>query len=316
MSSFRPFTAADYPALAELRNLVWGEARNANGLSQEDAEFEGDLLVRLVVEQDDRPVLIGGYSDTPWSPEPDKYFLTCLVHPAYQGRGLGSAWFAHVFAEVQDRGARLLTATTRDDHAFAVPFLERRGFQRTIREPESRLDVTTFDPTPFRAVADRAAAEGINIISLAELRERSPDWVRQCWELEGALIQDIPTSEPFAREPVEAFVERLNDPAFCIDGYFLAVDTASGRVVGVSTVDVSDGDPSVWGCGLTGVLRSHRRRGIALALKLQAIAYAAAHGASILVTDNEENNPMYILNQRLGFRYTWSWLGFERQLKS
>ena len=140
--------------------------------------------------------------------------------------------------------------------------------------------------------------------------------VRQCWELEWTLLQDIPSSEPFAREPFEAFAERLNDLAFCIDGYFLAVDTARSMVVGVSTVDVSDGDLHVWGCGLTGVLRSYRRRGIALALKLRAIAYAAAHGASILVTDNEENNPMYSLNQLLGFRYAWSWLGFERQLRS
>ena len=53
---------------------------------------------------------------------------------------------------------------------------------------------------------------------------------------------------------------------------------------------------------LTGVLRSHRRRGIATTLKLHAMAFAHQYGARVIVTDNEESNPMYDLNMKLGFK--------------
>lgn len=167
MLILRPFADADYPALAELHRLVWGEPRTVAGLTSADADFPADALrVRLVAEQDGRPVLVGGYSETPWSVAPDKYFLSCLVHPAQQGRGLGRAWDQHVAAELEQRGARLPTTTTRDDLPAAVGFLERRGFRMTIREPESRLVVAAFDPAPF---ADHATIPGIGILSPPEV---------------------------------------------------------------------------------------------------------------------------------------------------
>lgn len=313
MLALRPFADADYPAFAELQRLIWGESRTVAGLQAADADFPADALrVRLVAEQDGRPVLVGGYSETPWSVAPDKYFLSCLVHPAYQGRGLGRAWYEHVAAELEQRGARLLTATTRDDLPAAVGFLERRGFRVTIREPESRLAVAAFDPTAF---AGRTDMRGVRILSLPELQRRDEEWARRCWELEWRLLQDVPTSEPFTREAFDEYQERVTDAAFYPEGYFVAVDKGDGKLVGTSHVLPRDGEPDVWEFGLTGVVRSHRRRGIALALKLAAIAHAAAHGASMLVTDNEEGNPMYQLNLQLGFRFVCAWLGFERVVR-
>jgi predicted GNAT superfamily acetyltransferase len=53
---------------------------------------------------------------------------------------------------------------------------------------------------------------------------------------------------------------------------------------------------------MTGVVASHRRRQIALALKLAAVRCARRRGACELRTDNDsENVPMLALNQRLGF---------------
>lgn len=199
MVPFRPFTTDDYPALAELWRLAWDEPRTAASLQAADADVAAPgLQVRLVVEQDGRPVLIGGYSETPWSPAPDKYFLSCFVHSAYQGRGLGSSWYRHVTAELEGRGARLLTATTRDDLPVAVGFLERRDFRLVIREPESRLDVATFDPAPF---AGRAHVAGISILSLPEVQRRDPAWTWRCWELEWAVWHPIlaPTSGTMPR---------------------------------------------------------------------------------------------------------------------
>ena len=60
----------------------------------------------------------------------------------------------------------------------------------------------------------------------------------------------------------------------------------------------------------TGVIRTHRRRRIALALKLAAIRYARSQGARSLSTHNDSTNgPMLALNRKLGYvpepgRYT------------
>ena len=54
--------------------------------------------------------------------------------------------------------------------------------------------------------------------------------------------------------------------------------------------------------GLTGVKRGFRRKGIALALKLRAIAYAKEIGKRVIVTNNDvSNQSMLALNQRLGY---------------
>ena len=54
---------------------------------------------------------------------------------------------------------------------------------------------------------------------------------------------------------------------------------------------------------LTAVARSHRRRGIAGALKRAQVAWAAEHGIRRLVTDTHiDNIATQRLNERLGYR--------------
>ncbi|MCD4691179.1 GNAT family N-acetyltransferase, partial [bacterium] len=74
-------------------------------------------------------------------------------------------------------------------------------------------------------------------------------------------------------------------------------------------------DPTKLHTGLTGTVRSHRRRGIATALKVAAIDLAKKRGVATIETDNEENNPMYALNVELGFEPQPAWLDFTKRLR-
>jgi len=104
MVTIRDFTDQDYAALAEVHNLVWGEQRTVEDIRAEDADFPSQSFrARSVVEVDGTAVAFGSASETPWAYAPHKYFIKCVVHPHYQGRGIGSAWYAHVSRGRQQR---------------------------------------------------------------------------------------------------------------------------------------------------------------------------------------------------------------------
>ena len=97
-------------------------------------------------------------------------------------------------------------------------------------------------------------------------------------------------------------------------GFFVALD--GERYVGMSNLWKSQADPSELYTGLTGVSRSHRRRGIALALKLRAIDYARRNGVRRLKTWNESNNrAMLSINEALGFVKQPAWINYVKQIR-
>jgi hypothetical protein len=48
-------------------------------------------------------------------------------------------------------------------------------------------------------------------------------------------------------------------------------------------------------------------------LKAKSIENARRQGVATIHTENEENNPMYQINARLGFRYKTAPLSFEKK---
>jgi GNAT superfamily N-acetyltransferase len=316
--TIRPFetTDEDYEGFAAVELAVWPEYRDTveEWKHKDETRDPKYLFHRFVAEVEGIMVASGIYCDPWWSMRPGKYFVNMSVHPDYRRRGIGTALYNLFMGELSEYDPATVITSTREDQADALRFLAKRGFRQQMRFPVSHLDVIAFDPAPFDGKVASVEASSIEIRSLAEVAATDPDWKRKLWDLEWELLQDVPSPEPLTRQTFENFEEReLGHPGFNPDALFIALD--AGRWVGTSGLWMAEGDLEKLYTGLTGVVRSHRRRGLATAMKVRGIAFAQAYGARIIETDNEENNPMYDLNLQLGFKPQPAWLSFEKQLK-
>jgi GNAT superfamily N-acetyltransferase len=295
---------ADYQAIVKIDNVVWPEfqATIENWKHWDGSRDSKYRFQRWLLESDGRVVAFGATGDRSWAYQPGQYFVNLNVLPEEEGQGFGSVLFNHLLAEalaMEPKPVRI-TTHTREDKPRGVRFLEDRGYTRSMRFPRSALDVTLFDPAPFAAKLAQIQQSSIEITSLALLMQRDPEWMRKLYDLEWELVQDVPYHDELTRPEFEVFEKGvIGNPNLLPEAWFIAVD--GERWVGMSALWRNPGNPKRLETGLTGVSRDYRRRGLATALKVTAIEYARGRGIEEIETDNEENNPMYQINLRLGY---------------
>jgi len=318
MQIIRPFEGSDseYQTAVAVSNAVWPESlETVQEWNHQDATRDPQYrFQRLVVELDGSIIGVGIYCEPAWSFKPGKFHVDGYVHPDHRKRGVGTALYHHLMKALASYDPVVITASTREDRTHGVRFLTQRGFRQIMREPVSHLEVMSFDHTRFAGYPARMTELGIKIVSLAEIIANDSDWKRRYWDLDWELAQDAPTTDPFTRQSFENFEERtLGAPGFDPHAHLISLDR--DRWVGMSALWMSQAEPDKLNTGLTGVVRSHRRKGIATAMKVRAIDFAQRYGARLIETDNEENSPMYALNLALGFTPQPAWLQFEKRLK-
>jgi mycothiol synthase len=317
MLTIRPFdnSDSDYEALLVIEKTVWPDyPYTLDELKHNDATRDPKYLFRRFVGEVDGEIIATClYCEPWWAIKPGKYYIDLEVLPTYRRQGIGAACYRHVMDLLAEHDPVIIAASTREDHPGAVDFLTKRGFRQVLRSPMSELDVANFDFAPFSEYASRMRELAIQIFSLEEMGAVDPDWKRKFYELETEISRDVPSTDPLTPPTYENFQERvLRHPAFNAACQFIALD--GDTWVGLSGLWLSLAEPGKLYTGLTGVVRSHRRKGIATAMKLRAITFAESYGAEVIETDNEENNPMYELNLKLGFEPRPAWLQFEKQI--
>ncbi|MDP9310420.1 MAG: GNAT family N-acetyltransferase [Chloroflexota bacterium] len=311
----RTFTEHDYPASVAVVNAVFPEDQDTVEEWQHwDAHRDPKCnFRRWVAEVDGQVVAYGDYDQRSGMYHPRKFSVLVAVQPTYQGQGVGAALYNHILAELEPLEPLSLRAHVRADMTRSIRFLKDRGFREDMRFWESRLDVTAFDFSPYADAEERVRSHGIEIKTMAELVSDSQR-DHKLFELDAALVQDVPHPEPHTPISYEFFNENLlQNPNLLPDGFFVALH--NGRYVGMSNLWRSQASADLY-TGLTGVCREYRRQGIALALKLRAITYAKARGTQIIKTSNESNNrPMLSINEQLGFVKQPIWISFLKVLR-
>jgi GNAT superfamily N-acetyltransferase len=273
-------TPEDPTSLEELR---WSEATYPGGTT-------------FIAETDGHPV---GVATTGriyvYAPEFEAFWATIKVLPEARRRGLGGALLLAVSERAGAAGKVALHIPVTDDRPEAIEFFRHRGFVEYERAKMVGL-----------ALAGRSAPAidppaGILITSLAG----RPDLVDGVHLVALEAYADIPGGEePMAAGDLAEFRARdVDRPGIPADGFMLALDQATGRVVGFASLMFIAGQQRQAWHDMTAVARDWRGRGLAGALKRATVAWAIVNGLDELKTGNDvDNAPMRAVNARLGYQ--------------
>lgn len=303
MITIRPFERndEDYRQAVDIVNAVWVEYPDTVEEWKESDEKRSKLEKRgrFFAEVEGKPVGFAFYGQSIWINHPGKLFVGVDVLPEFRNRGVGTALWEHLCQEIRQFDPLRLLASTREDFTDSVRFVQNLGFIERMRDWESRMDPGSLNMDEWSRYPKRMAEEGIEIKTVAELVS-DPDRDRKLYELEWLIDRDVPSPEPPSQVPFEEFQKIWERTNLVPDAWFVALD--QGEYVGMTNLWTSKAAANLLYVGITGVIRSHRKRGIATALKLCSVEFALQQGFSEIRTWNETNNEgMLGINNRLGF---------------
>jgi GNAT superfamily N-acetyltransferase len=217
------------------------------------------------------------------------------VRPGARRQGIGSALLSAVSDRARERGKPELFIAASSARPDGIEFLLHRGFREYERDKTVELHLSGVarpDPDP---------PAGIVLTSLAE----RPDLVEGVHAVAVATFGDIPGGEdPISVGELAEFRARdVDRPGVPLDGFVVAIESATGRVVGYASLLLLSAKASrrAWH-DMTAVMPEWRGRGLAIAMKRATIRWAIDHGLEALQTGNDvDNAPMRAVNARLGY---------------
>lgn len=308
----RPFEASDYPAVVAVYNALNPKSPITVAEAQDfDKRFEADLFGDSVAELNGEVVAELRVVRSQMGKNALKLELN--LHPSYSNTARQRQLLEMGVAEAVEHRPSALFVTVRENWPGWLELLEAEGFRELERQWPSYLDLTSFDPAPFESAFAKAEAADVHFGTLAELPD-TLETQRQVYEaVAHVLLPGVPFAEPLEIWDFETWQTRAwNNPNLLREGYFLAWH--GDTIIGVSQL-YKTSEPDKLSTGLTAVREAYRRKGVAMSLKLKAIAFAYSYGAAQITTSNHSiNRPMLSINEALGFVKAPAWVTLKKEL--
>jgi GNAT superfamily N-acetyltransferase len=271
--------------------------------------------LRLAVETEAGKFVGFGQCMKPyWLDAPGVYTAYAVVAPPWRRRGIGQALLARLEPFAVAQGAlRIHAPDCREDFAGTSRFLDRAGYINIGVRFEQKLDLEAFDETPFAGVFQRVAEGGYALTTLAAERAVRVDADEALFAVADSVSPEVPLpGDVHIRLTYNDFVQStLEGPS--TDPAAIFVAKQGETYVGMTAVSVPQDGPAI--TNATYVLPAHRRRGLALALKLLSFRFLRARGYTEARTHNDTVNPPILrLNERLGYQRLPGWLVWEKRL--
>ncbi|MBA2701413.1 MAG: GNAT family N-acetyltransferase [Chloroflexi bacterium] len=287
--------ASDRARLIEIVNETTpDDPTSLEALTWSDETYPG--TTRLLADLDGTPVGVATAGRIHVYPaDHEAFWATIAVRPIGRRRGIGTQLLVAVSEHARAAGKTALYVPVSEARPDGIEFLRNRGFHELERSKTVRLDLAGVLPPPIEPPA------GIELRTLAE----APELVGGVHAVALEAIADIPGGETAmaAGDLAEFQARDVDRPGIPPEAFFIALDRASGRVVGYASLIMKAGSSTTAWHDMTAVLRSWRRQGIAGALKRALIGWAVANGLVALESGNDEDNaPMRAVNARLGYQ--------------
>ena len=308
MSVLRPFAETNYPAFTALYNRCRPEAPESKASIRafDDAYVDDELLNLVAFEGDKLVGAVWAHRDQAGERQVQLDMLAEPIMP------LAEALYRVALEKLGPYHPSALIVRVRENWTEWRDFYGDKGFAELERMWESRLELATFVPERFEKLLARVADSGITVSTLADLPDTTATQ-RRLYKTITELLGDVPFHEPLNIWPFEVWQKRFwRNPARRPESFFLAFDGEA--ITGVSELRASSRSNCL-STGLTGVKRTHRRQGVALALKVRAAQYAQAAGFEVISTQNHTTNrAMLSINEALGFVKEPAWLRLKKTL--
>jgi len=245
---------------------------------------------------------IKGYSliTHPISAPANSFYVWIGVDAALRRTGIGSSLWDASLAYLQEKGATRIASEIFDNDPVSQDFAEKRGFAIDRHWFNSVLDLSTLDETPYLPDIAALEAQGIRFCFLSEFPD-TPENHKKFLDLNYATVLDIPGENWNYDAYPQFFEEKIVGASwFKRENQLIAVD--GDTWVGMAELNLRIESQKAYN-DTTGVIRSHRRRKIALALKVLAACYVRSKGKKFIQTDNDSlNAPMLAINRKMGYQ--------------
>ena len=317
----RPFRDSDREPLVEERNS-WShrmEQQSAEEWRMWERMAPDETQYRIVVE-DDAGRVVGSANVGAGS---------MMRHPdgAQNGdvgvartdrrKGIGSALLDEVEGVARSRGAPRFLSGASAAHPDALAWASERGYREIGRRIEAYVELATFDPARFAERVKKVRASGIVMRTFGEMmdgldHDGLESFYRALFEAQGPMWDDIPFATRLEPMPYERFRKMSFESGQALydlsliayDGDVIAGFTQSGRR--------QEQDAYTW---MTGTAREDRGRGVATALKVEALSRGKAKGLRAMLTTNDEpNKAMRGINATLGYQTLPAHVQLEKTL--
>ena len=245
-------------------------------------------------------------------------FYTLNLNPKYNNNGYRKLLYKAMLKEVEKINCNLIHTSIYDHPNYIEhkKLLDEENFTLVQINREYSCDIRKINFLKYKPLIKKLELEDINFYDSKNEMKNWPNHYKKLEELTWTYEKDIPIPNNIHRHR-ESFDEFLKNQLDYEKNYYAVEIIAVKNEHYIASTDLEyypKSEPHKAWTGSLGVLRQYRRKGIATALKIKAIEKLLQKGITEIRTDNEENNPMYKINEKLGFKPVPSSMDYSKKI--
>ena len=233
-------------------------------------------------------------------------FFTLHIDPKYNSLQTKELLYERMLKEIKCYNSNKIITSIYEhsNYDLVKNFLIKKKFKLVQTNREYSCNITKINFEKYKPLIKKLKSSGIEFFDSKNEMSDWPNHYKKLEELEWNYSQDYPIPEGIynTRAPFEHWYRLCQD--FYSNNYGIQiVAVKNNQYIGSTDIEINPKtEPKKAWTGGLGVIKKFRRRGVATALKIKAFENLINKKIIEVRTDNEENNPMYKINVKLGFK--------------